>query len=212
MRKLDAKLVNIEQRLSERTQALNTLLSQRQRLSDSARTLGAEQASLRQEIHRLQSDSVGLRSMIAQKENQRQHHVAQASATRDLNVKREHLRQSKLLEREISELQPRLTSIDQTVMANTQRIQRIDLQAQQLPQQLADLDRQIDQAQRDPAITRLQQDRSQVVAELSNAQGNLDQLNNRLARANSHVEMCYGYIELSIKYPAALKIAKKVNK
>lgn len=212
LRKLDNKLQNIEERLSERTQAVNSLISQRDILRESGRTLGSEQAALRQESLRLQQDSTGLRSLIAQKENQRQYHVAQASATRDINIKREHLRNSKLLEREIGELQPQLVSIDQTILANNQRIHRLDLQAQQLPQQLADLDRQIDQAQRDPAIARLQQDRSQVLGELQNAQITVENLNEKLVRATSHVNMCYGYLELSVKYPAALKIAKKVNK
>lgn len=212
LRKLESKLNNIESRLSERTQALNSLLAQRDRMSDSIRTLGSEQAALRQEIQRLQNDSTGLRNTIAQKERQRQYHEAQASATRDLTIKRENLRQAKLLEREISTLQPQLTSIDQTILANNQRIHRLDLQAQQLPQQLAEINRQIDQEQRDPAIARLQQDRNQVINELSNAQLSLDDLNIRLARANSHVTMCYGYLELSVKYPTALRVAKKLNK
>ena len=209
MRKLDSKLKNIEERLSERTQVLNSLLSQRERMSDSLRTLGIEQSNLRQELQRLQNDSISLRNSIAQKENQRQYHVAQASATSNLNIKREHLRASKILEREIGELQPQLTSIDQSIIASNQRI---DLQAQQVPSQLSEINRQIEQEQRDPAIARLQQDRTQAINELSNAQIGLDGLNNKLARANSHVTMCYGYLELSVKYPTALRIAKKLNK
>jgi chromosome segregation ATPase len=212
IRKLEGKLNNIETRLSERTQVLNSLLSQRERLNDTSRTLGGEQSVLRQEIQRKQMDATNLRNSINQKESQRQYHVAQASATSDLNIKREHLRASKLLEREIGVLQPQLTSIDQSITASNQRIHRIDLQIQQLPSQLAEINRQIDQEQRDPAVIRLQQDRTQALNELSNAQSNSDALNIKLTRASSHVNMCYGYLELSVKYPTALKIAKRLNK
>lgn len=211
LRKLDAKLRNIEERLSERTQVLNTLIAERERVSDKMRTLSLEQSALRQDLQRLQGDANNLRITLSQKETERQYHVAQASATTNLNIKREHLRASKLLEREIGTLQPQLASTEQSIVESNQRAHRIDLQIQQLPQ-LSEINRQIEIEQRNPAVARLQQDRSDAINELSNAQLSLDALNIKLARATSHVNMCYGYLELSVKYPTALKVAKKLNR
>lgn len=212
LRKIDSKLRSVEEQISLRTQGLNTLINQRDGLNNSLRTLGSEQSSLRVEISRLQSDSVRLRSEISQKENQRQYHVAQAAAASNLEVKRQHLRSSKQLEKEIESLAPQLSSMDQTISASAQRISRIDLQTQQQSQMIADINRQIEQQQRDPSLIRLQQERSQAIEALSNAQSTLDNLNDKVARASSHVEMCHGYLELSVKYPAALRISKKLTK
>lgn len=212
LRKLDAKLRSIDERLASRTQTLNGLLVQRDRLNDDIRSITAEQPSLRVEISRLRGNYNSLNAEINQKEQQRVYHVNQANATSNLSIKREHLRQSKLLEKEIERLRPQLAQINQSINASEARLNNIDIQLRQKSQQIEAVNRQIEQEQRDPSIVRLQQERQLIDNELSNSQITLDNLNRRLFRAEEHVTMCYGYQELSVKYPAALRIAQKVNK
>ncbi len=213
VRMLEAKLANTEQRLAQATQSLSGLISQRDRLSDSARTLASEAASLRADLGRLQLESARLSNTIQDKETQRQFHVARASSERNLEIKREHLRQSKILEKDIEALRPQFQNIENTLRANSLRANQLDQQAAQQSQQLISVNSELERAQRNPEIVRLQNDRNQLMTEISNSELALDRLNDQVARASSHVNMCYGYIELSIKYPAALKMSKRlVNK
>lgn len=213
VRMLEAKLDNTEQRLDQATRALSGLMSQRDRLSETARSSAVEASALRADQSRFQIEALRLSKTIQDKENLRQFHVAQASSERNLEIKREHLRQSKILEKEIEALRPQLTNIENTSRANALRANQLDQQSAQQSQQLAQVSAQLEQAQRSPEILRLQSDRAQLINDLSDSQVNLDRLNDKVVRATSNVNMCYGYIELSVKYPAALKISRKlVNK
>lgn len=212
MRKLDNKLRNVEDRLAERTRALDILVSQRRDAENDIRSLGAEEMRIRQEGGSLQVQATRLSVELNQKSDLKRSFEQRAAATSNLNQKREFLREAKRLEKEIEALAPALASANQQIAANNARLNQIGLQTQQASQQIAILDRQIDQERRDPAIQRLQQERQMVQNELSNAQISLDGLKDQQAKARFHVEMCHGYLELSVKYPAALKIAKKVQK
>ncbi len=153
--------------------------------------------------------------MITEKERLRQDYlrqVANTSATTNLPAHREALRQSKHLEKEIQALQASLMPIELALRSSSQRFSQIDHQVQVQSQQVQEINRQIEQEQRDPAISRLQQERSQAVAELNNSQSSFVLLNEQIARSTSHVTMCYGYLELSVKYPTALKVTKKLVK
>lgn len=212
LRKLESKLSNIEERLSTRTQVLSSLLAQRENINNEMRNLGSDQINLRREVDRLQAESASLDNTIRVKETQRQRFQAAANATSNLEIKRENLREAKRLEKEIESLQANLSNMTQTLRASSQRANQIDQQVSQRNQQLQQISQQIESEQRDPAISRLQQERNEVINELSNAQISLDGLNDQVTRATNHVNMCYGYLELSVKYPAALRISKKLVK
>ena len=212
MRKLDHKVRSIEERLLTRTQTLNSLISQRERANEGMRTFTVEQSQLRQEVGRLQNEAANLRNILSNKETQRQYHASVAASTRDLAVKRENLRSSKLLEKEIGELAPQLSAVEQAQRSTSMRLSQLEQQHQSQTQQIGELNRQIEQEQRDPAISRLQQERQLALQELATFQGSQQALAEQAARANEHVTMCYGYLELSVKYPAAIKTAKRLVK
>lgn len=212
LRKLETKLQGIEERLSTRTQTLSSLISQREKISNEIRNLGSDQINLRREVERLQIDTVTLENQINAKEIQRQRYQAAAAASSNLDIKRENLRQAKLLEKEIEANRANLAGMSQTLRTSSLRANQIDQQVAQRNQQIQQINQSIEIEQRDPSVTRLQQERTQAINELSNAQISLDGLNDQVTRATNHVNMCYGYLELSVKYPAALRISKKLVK
>jgi chromosome segregation ATPase len=209
-KKAEAKLRNVEERLEARMQTLNKLLAQRNAVSQDYNSIVNEQNSLRQNQQSLQQQSTRLNNEIAQNEQLRQYHTREAERTTDLNKRREHLRLSKQLEKENEKLIPQLSDINQTLNASSARLRNLDQQAGVKAQQLQTLNQQVEQEQRDSGIARLQQDRADLVKELSFAQQTYDQFNLRLVKANSHVEMCYGYLDLSVKYPTALQLSKQI--
>lgn len=212
LRKLDNKVRNIEERLSARTQNLNSLIAQRERASDGMRSFTTEQLKLRQEVGRLQNEAANLRNILSSKETGRQYHASVAASSRDLAVKRENLRSSKLLEKEIGELAPQLSAMEQAQRSTSQRLSQLEQQYQLQTQAIGELNRQIELEQRDPAISRLQQERQQALQELGSFQGSQLALTEQVAKATQHVTMCHGYLELSVKYPTAVKAAKRLVK
>jgi chromosome segregation ATPase len=212
LRKLENKIGNIEERLATRTQVLSSLLAQRESINNEIRNLGSDQINLRREVDRLQAETSSLDNTIRIKETQRQRFQAAAAAASNLEIKRENLREAKRLEKEIESLQANLSGMNQSLRTSSQRANQIDQQVSQRHQQLQQISQSIEAEQRDPAIARLQQERIEAINELSNAQISLDGLNDQVSRATNHVTMCYGYLELSVKYPAVLRISKKLVK
>ncbi len=209
VQKLQAKLQNVEDRLSIRMQTLNSLLAQKDSLKQDLASLVNEQNALINEVNRLQNDRAVLTRAIDQKEKERQRHENAASTTSG-QARREHLHQVKLLEKEIERLKLQLNEINPKISVASNRLTKIDQLISNKSQDLVSVNRQIEQEQRDTAITRLQQERSELENELNDSRITLRRLNEKLDKAESHVTMCYGYLELSVKYPSALKVSRRV--
>jgi chromosome segregation ATPase len=211
MRKLDSKLRNIQERLSARTQNLNDLIQQSNSLSAQLSQLNRERMSASQEENRLRAEQAVVSNQIAQQEQLRRHYQAQANATRDLAQKRELLRLGKQTELEVGRLQGQLNAINMGISAAAAQSTNAERQIRSSNNQLAELNARISQERNDPQLRRMQQDMAQAEMELTNANQGLEQQQRQLARAQSHVEMCYGYQELSVKYPSALHFSRRIN-
>lgn len=199
----EAKLRTTEMHLADAESQLSGFNNRIQVLSNELTSLESQMAS----AHTLQQRRNETYNLINVKENQRRDFSARAQREPNFSLKQPLLREAKRLEKEIQDLTLELQRLDQDIL----RVNNLSTRVMQKRAELSQAQRERENAARSLNIGALQQVVENARQDVNRSYDARQALESALARANFHVEMCYGYIELSEKYPVALETARRVQ-